>query len=72
MARSIVGRNLPDYQLVVIGIELVHKVFGLLDCNPELANNPHVVKANECAKRWNELFFDCVSLQKSLGIKEEV
>lgn len=67
MGKAIVSRTTPDFQLVSVGIELVHKVFGLMDCSPELANNPHVVRANECANRWNELFIKFVTSAKPVG-----
>lgn len=53
-----------DNQLILLGIELVHKVFGLLDCNPELLSNSHAKKALDIAREWNERFYDSIVLTK--------
>lgn len=47
-------------QLVVTGLQLVHKVFGLIECSPELINNSHAVKANELSKQWNQKYIDLI------------
>lgn len=64
MIKTIVSRNASEFQLVSIGIELVHKVFGLMECNPELISNPHAAKASELANKWNEVFIEVVSTRK--------
>jgi len=56
MNKGIVNTNVSDYQLISIAIDLVGKVFGLMDCNPELASNPHAAKAMELANKWNDKF----------------
>lgn len=57
MVKTIINKNTNDYQLVCIAIELAHKVLSLTDCKPELMKDPHVVKAHELAKQWNETFY---------------
>lgn len=64
MTRAIVKKNLSDYQLISTGIELVHTVFALYDCVEELAKNQHMLKAKDCAVKWNELFFDAFITQQ--------
>lgn len=59
MDKNIVNRNHIDFQLISVGIELVHKVLSLKDCTPELmAVNHHLSKAHELAIKWNEMFFE--------------
>ena len=58
MANTIVSRNITDYQLVSIGIALVHQVLSLMDCTPELSTNPHLAKTIQLAQKWNDVFID--------------
>lgn len=59
MSKLIVNKIDRDYQLLIsIGIELVHSVLSLEDCNPELAKTSHYKKVKECANKWNETFFN--------------
>lgn len=58
MRQAIVNKNVSEFQLVKISIDLVHKVFGLMDCKEDIRNNPHVVKLNELANQWNEMFYN--------------
>jgi hypothetical protein len=60
MSKAINSKINGDYQLIILAIELVHKVFNLRDCNETLAKNPHVIKACEAARNWNELFIQIV------------
>ena len=57
MNKKIVGITDNDYQLVSIGIDLVHKVFSVVDCDPVLEKNPHFAKVVECANQWSKLFY---------------
>jgi hypothetical protein len=50
-----IGRNVNDYQLIKIGIDLAHKVMELSD-NSDLLMNPRVHKASELAKKWHQEF----------------
>lgn len=80
MNKVIVSRNSEEFQLVgsvsigniiklgSLGTELVNTVFALLYCKPELENNIHMIKANECAKKWNDIFFKAFELTKE-GVK---
>lgn len=58
MRESIIGTRQKDFQLIMIGIDLIHNIFSIIDCSPELISNPHVAIAHECAVKWNETFID--------------
>ena len=58
MINPISNRSNIDYQLVSVAIDLVHKVLAILDCNPDLSSNRHIVIATNMANKWNELFID--------------
>ncbi len=58
---TIVSKSYNDYQLISTSIELVHKVMSLVDCKPELLQDPHIAKAHEVALKWNERFIDLIS-----------
>lgn len=59
MDKPIVAKNFADYQLISIGIELVHKLICFADCSPELlSGNTLLSKACKLAIQWNETFFD--------------
>lgn len=59
MDKAIVTKNFSDYQLIAIGIELVHKIICLADCAPELVStNALLSRAYSLANKWNETFFD--------------
>ncbi|HLX54257.1 MAG TPA: hypothetical protein VKR58_09965, partial [Aquella sp.] len=60
-------RNILNFQLISIAIDLVHKVLSITDCNPDLINDRHVSKAIDVAHKWNELFIDNI-----VGTKEGV
>lgn len=67
-AKTIVGENVRDYQLIVISIEIVHKILGIAECDPKLMNNPHVAKVSKLAALWNEKFIDLYVSSKEGGI----
>jgi hypothetical protein len=52
MGNAIINRSFNDYQLVSLGIELVHRIMDLKECNPSVL---------KLAKQWNERFIDIVS-----------
>ncbi len=56
MVKNINNKISGEYQLLILGIELVHKILVLKDCSESLANNPHVASACEIANEWNETF----------------
>lgn len=57
MGNSIFNKNINDFQLISIGIELTHKVLSIQECMPKLiSSNPHIAKSYELAVKWNELF----------------
>lgn len=59
MDKTIVHRNYSDYQLIAIGIELVHKIIGLHDSSPELVStNALLWKSYKLSLEWNETFLD--------------
>ena len=64
MTDAINSKNNSEYQLIILGIELIHKVFGLQDCNEELASNPHVSKVCEAANKWNDAFIRLIVMSK--------
>lgn len=59
MVKPIVSKNVSDVQLVCQAIELVHKVLNLVD-DKNISKNHNVLKAHECALKWNELFYQSV------------
>mgnify|MGYP003580017261 CR=1 FL=1 len=71
MSKRIVNRTDESFQLqfMLIGIELTHRVYALLECDPSLSCNKHVVSANECAKKWNETFVEYVTSCRTKGGK---
>lgn len=60
MIKRISNRNVSDYQLICVAIDLVYKVLAITDCDPELINNRHIAQATEIAKEWNDLFIDSI------------
>lgn len=58
-------------KLALLGHELSHKVFGLMDCNPELKNNPHVVKAEEKAINFVSLFAELLIVLERIEYSKE-
>lgn len=61
MVKSIVSRKASPYQLILTGLDLVSSINGLLDCNLELKENPHVAKVVAMVSKWNEQFIDLVA-----------
>ncbi len=60
MIKPISNRNSLDFQLVKITIDLVYKVLSITECNPELLNYKHILRATEAAREWNELFIESI------------
>lgn len=56
MVKAITNRLDIDNQLIVIGIELVSKVFDLAYSSK--SESIHITNAVEVAKRWNKIFID--------------
>lgn len=67
MCKAINTKISSEYQLILLGIDLVHKVFSLQDCNEqlgELESNPHIVKAYESANKFNDAFVKLIVMSK--------
>lgn len=60
-----IKKNPSDFQLVLVGLELVQKITAISECCPEIVTNPHMVKAIDCAIKWKELFFDAYITQQA-------
>lgn len=68
MIKPIVDWNNANYQLVSLGIDIVHKILSLEDCSPDVLSNPHISKTFNLAKEWNKKFIELVVTTKE-GVK---
>ncbi len=58
MVKAIVSRNKNDFQLINIGIDLVHLMLDIIESDPTLASQPKVIRLSNHISKWNELFVE--------------
>lgn len=58
MARAIVSKTANDFQLINISIDLIHIMLDIMECDPELARHPKVIRLSNHISKWNKLFVE--------------
>lgn len=58
MAKSIVSKTANEFQLINIGIDLVHLVLDIIENDPMLAKHPKIIRLGNHISKWNELFVE--------------
>lgn len=50
--------NKFKYELIGLGIQLVHKFMLAIECDPSLKDNIYLAQANNVVSQWNAVFKD--------------
>jgi hypothetical protein len=56
MIDNIVNIDKLKFQLVMTGIDLVHEIFKMIECIPDIKSNAHAVRVNDISLKWSRLF----------------
>lgn len=67
MSRSILDTKGTDYQLISLGIEIVHKYLSLVEMQPEVLDSYFGTKVHQLVKEWNQSFINTYALTTKEG-----